>query len=89
MYLLRDCNLKAFEQQCKRHLNACICMSAQRKHICLMALYYSLLWGNMGGGGKAFFHVKVNSTSEAPCSFALLFGFIILTCVSQKKLGDN
>ena len=45
----------------------------------------------MWGKKKAFFNVKINSISEPSyeTSFALLFGFIMLLYVSQKKVGDD
>lgn len=94
LYVLGECNLKAFMQQCKRYLNVCICTSVQGKHIHLTALCYSLLLkhvGGGGGGGKAFFHVKISSISEPPyeTAFAPLLGFIMLICVSQKNVGDK
>lgn len=90
--MLGECNLKTFMQQCKRYLNVCICTSAQGKHIHLMAWCDSLLLKHVvGGGGKAFFYVKISSISDPPyeTAFAPLLGFIMLICVSQKTVGDN
>lgn len=79
-------------QQRKRHLNACICMSVQWRHIYLEALYSSLLLKHVNS-----FPITINSISETSCklhSFALLFGFMLLHvsqrahCLRTKKSTD-